>query len=155
MAAKRYQIHPGLLRNLRAVHLGSRPARLLDAQGNIILGSAKAPAQFASGQWSASTGLAAKEVVLNVSALPSDGGSPITALQYNIGAGWVMLTGTGTGARVLQMASAGAQYSMVIRAVNAIGPGPASEMKSVTSGAELVAPQITFTATPDGFTYRA
>ncbi|MEO1949298.1 hypothetical protein [Thioclava sp.] len=140
MTAKRYQIHPGLLRNLRAVRIGSRPARLLDAQGKIILGSAKAPAQFASGQWSASTGLAATEIVLNVSALPSDGGSPITALEYNIGAGWVELIGNGTGARVLQMPSAGAQYNMVIRAVSAVGSGPASEMKSVTSGAEIVAP---------------
>lgn len=60
-----------------------------DAQGEEIIGAATAtvesaptaPSQFGASDWSVSTGLAENQVVLNVSALPSNGGSAIPALQ--------------------------------------------------------------------------
>lgn len=96
-----------------------------------------APAQFAPGDWSVTTGLAASQIVLNVTALPANGGSAITALEYstNGGTSWTALSGTGTGSRTLTMGAAGTSYTFVLRAVNAIGNGPASASKSATSGA--------------------
>ncbi|MFC3059531.1 fibronectin type III domain-containing protein [Paenirhodobacter populi] len=97
-----------------------------------------APGQFSTSDWSVTTGLAASQVVLNVSALPSDGGSTITALQYTVDGGstWTALTGAGTGSRTLTMPAAGTSYTFALRAVNAVGPGAASATKSATSGAE-------------------
>lgn len=94
-----------------------------------------APAQFSTNQWSVSTGFVEREIVLNVSALPDDGRSPITALEYNAGAGWVALEGTGTGPRILKMASAGTNYTFILRARNEIGEGTASGHKTAASGA--------------------
>lgn len=103
------------------------------------LTTATVPAQFGASDWSISTGLSANEVVLNVSALPSNGGSAITALQYSIDGGttWTALSGTGTGARTLAMAAAGTAYTFALRAVNAVGNGAASANKTATSGAEI------------------
>lgn len=103
-----------------------------------------APAQFAPGDWSVSTGLAASQIVLNVTALPANGGSAITALEYSIDAGatWTALSGAGTGSRTLTMAAASTSYTFVLRAVNAIGNGPASASKSATSGAAGAGPVI-------------
>ncbi|RWR09821.1 sialate O-acetylesterase [Paenirhodobacter populi] len=96
-----------------------------------------APGQFSASDWSVTTGLAASQVVLNVSALPSDGGSPITVLQYSVDGGdtWTALSGTGTGSRTLTMPAAGTSYTFALRAVNAVGAGAASASKSATSGA--------------------
>lgn len=113
-----------------------------------------APAAFGSADWSVATG-SEGEITLTIAALPDDGGSAITALQYQIdGGAWSALTGTGTGARTLTMAAAGTSYSIAIRAVNAIGNGAASAAKSATSGAVVIAaptnttaPSITGTAT--------
>lgn len=94
-----------------------------------------APLQFAANAWSVTTGLEPLQIVLNVSALPFNGGSAITELQYNIGNGWVALSGPGTGARVLTMAAEGVEYDFSLRAVNAIDPGEAATVKSANSGA--------------------
>lgn len=96
---------------------------------------ATVPAQFSPDDWLVTTGLAASQIVLNVSALPADGGSAITALQYRVDGGvWTALAGTGTGARTLTMAAAGTSYDIEVRAVNAVDAGPASASKSATSG---------------------
>lgn len=102
--------------------------------------SATAPGSFTGDQWTASTGLEPGQIVLNVSALPSDGGSTITAIEYTTGGPWVALSGTGTGPRVLQMPANGASYSFALRAVNATGPGTGSAAKSATSGAAAQPP---------------
>lgn len=95
------------------------------------------PAQFNSSNWSVSTGVSDKEISLNITALPSNGGSAITAIEYTINGGttWTALTGTGTGARTLTMPAAGTAYTFAIRAVNAVGVGEASATKNATSGA--------------------
>ncbi|RWR25293.1 fibronectin type III domain-containing protein [Sinirhodobacter populi] len=107
---------------------------------------ATAPAQFATGGWSVVTGAAANEITLTVTTLPSNGGSPITALQYTVDGGntWTALSGTGTGSRTLTMPAPAASYTFALRAVNAVGPGPASAAKSATSGAASSALAATF-----------
>nr|WP_111300374.1 fibronectin type III domain-containing protein [Paracoccus saliphilus] len=119
----------------KAAARGSRAPQFRIGGAGVPSAAPTAPAQFAANQWSVSTGLDANQIVLNISELPSNGGSPITALQYNIGGGWIALTGTGTGARTLTMASAGTSYTFTLRAVNAVNPGTASGTKTATSGA--------------------
>lgn len=100
-------------------------------------GDPTAPGTFRAGDWAVVTGAAASQVTLTVAALPRNGGSAITALQYTVDGGttWTALSGTGTGARVLTMAAAGTAYTFAVRAVNAIGNGTSSTTKSATSGA--------------------
>lgn len=93
-----------------------------------------APLQFAGNAWSVTTGLEPFQIVLNISALPFNGGSAILELQYNIGDGWVALTGTGTGPRVLTMSEEGIEYDFSLRAVNAVDAGEAATVKSANSG---------------------
>lgn len=92
---------------------------------------ASAPAAFTSGDWTATAG--DTEVVLNLTALPSNNGSAITALQYRIDGGTATaLTGTGTGSRTITGLTNATEYDFEIRAVNAIGNGPWSDVKSRT-----------------------
>ena len=91
---------------------------------------AAAPAQFAPAQWSVEPGTSAGQIVLTIIALPDDGGSPITALQYNVGAGWVALSGTGTGARTITL-TPGQEYLVTVRAVNSVGAGDAAAAREV------------------------
>jgi hypothetical protein len=98
--------------------------------------AATAPAQFGVGDWSVSTQTGVSGgVTITVSALPANGGSAITALEYDVGASgtWVALTGTGTGARTVNVGTT-AEVSIRLRAVNAVGAGVASAGKSVTPG---------------------
>ncbi len=101
-----------------------------------------APAAFTSGQWTLSTGLEAFQIVVSITELPSDGGSEITELQYDAGAGWVSLVGVDTGPRTLTVSESGTAYDVQIRAVNAIDPGTASDTKAATSGAEAAGDPI-------------
>ena len=89
------------------------------------------PAAFTSGQWTATAGV--EQIVLNILALPNNGGSAITALQYRLdGGSWTALSGVGTGSRTITGLTASVEYDVEIRAVNAIGNGPASDTKSRT-----------------------
>lgn len=89
------------------------------------------PAAFTAGQWTLSAGDG--QATLNITALPSDGGSAITALEYRLdGGSAVALTGTGTGARTIASLTNGTSYAVQVRAVNAIGNGAWSDTKNVT-----------------------
>lgn len=116
--------------------------------------SATAPAAFTAGQWTATAGNA--QVVLNITALPSNGGSAITALQYRIGTGSaVNLTGTGTGERTITGLTNGTAVDIQVRAVNAIGAGAWSDIKTRTPAAGGGAGDLDFVkasdAVADGF----
>lgn len=90
-----------------------------------------APAAITVGQWTATAGDA--QVGLNITALPSDGGSAITALQYRLNGGAAVgLTGTGTGERTISSLTNTTAYDIQIRAVNAIGAGEWSDTKTRT-----------------------
>lgn len=103
-----------------------------------------APAMFAPAQWTLTTGTEPASLILNVVALPADGGSAIASLEYRVGSGeWVALSGTDTGPRTITMPAAGTAYSVVLRAVNAVGAGAPSAAKTATS----TAPQVAMTVT--------
>jgi hypothetical protein len=94
-------------------------------------GSPTAPAAFTVGDWTATA--IAGGIEFNLTALPSDGGSAITALQYSLNGGtsWTSFVGTGTGIRNITGLPATAQ-DCEVRAVNAIGNGPDSDTKTRT-----------------------
>lgn len=97
------------------------------------------PTAFASGNWTAAAGV--EQIVLDITALPATGGSPLTELQYRVGTGQpVTLAGTGTGQRAISGLTAGTDYSLQIRAVNAVGAGAWSDTKSATPTAAAAAP---------------
>lgn len=121
------------------------PARVIETGVLAEIGAEPVPAvpeAFQPGGWSVSTGVGSRQIVLNITALPDSGGMPIEAIQYNIGAGWIAISGTGTGTRNLAMENAGASYTCALRAVNSLGPGPASATKTVTSAAAPPAPAV-------------
>lgn len=104
-----------------SLYVGSAPA-------------ATAPAAFTSGQWTATAGNA--QVVINITELPSNGGSAITELQYRIDGGDpVALTGTGTGERTISGLVNGEAVDVQLRAVNAIGAADWSDIKTRTPSA--------------------
>lgn len=135
----------GLTRWLHVLHVAADTGRSNVLRREVAVAAATAPAAFTSGQWTASTGSGASEIDINIIALPNDGGSAITALQYSTDAGatWVNLTGTGTGLRTIDQDSDGTtgtltaatSYDIEVRAVNAVGNGLDSDTKVRTSGA--------------------
>ncbi len=99
-----------------------------------VLVTATAPAAFAAGQWSLTDtpSLGGNQLTLTVAALPADGGSAITELQYQLNSGAAQtLAGTAAGPRTLTV-PAGALATLAIRAVNAEGTAPWSDVKSAT-----------------------
>jgi subtilase family serine protease len=69
---------------------------------------------------------------LTLKAPSSDGGSPITRYEYstNGGAGWTAFPARATSVKVTKLTKAKA-YQVIARAVNAVGPGPASKSATV------------------------
>lgn len=96
-----------------------------------------APAAFTVGMWDADPTANPGEISFDLDPLPSDGGSPITALQYRVGTGSAILfTGTGAGVRVVTAGlTAGAAADLQVRAVNAVDAGPWSDVKTRTPAA--------------------
>lgn len=100
--------------------------------------AATAPSAFTAGQWTLADYPSAggDTLLLTISALPSNGGSAITALQFAVDSGsgygsWQTMSGTGTGARQITVLATTAA-NVKIRAVNAVGNGPDSDVKSAT-----------------------
>lgn len=101
-----------------------------DTKRRTPLAAATRPGTFTVGQWTLTP--IAGGFAFNIISLPSDGGSAITALQYQINGGtWTNFAGTGTGVRNVT----GLPENNVptkIRAVNAIDAGLDSDTKSGT-----------------------
>lgn len=96
--------------------------------------AASAPSAFTAGQWTVSDLATGGDARIAISALPSDGGSAITDLEYQLDAGtWTSLAGTTTGNYDISGLTDGVSTNVKIRAVNAIGNGPDSDTKSVTT----------------------
>jgi len=96
-------------------------------------GEATAPAQFGAGDWSVADDETVDGALLTISTLPSDGGSAITDLEYQVdGGSWVSLGDTTTGPYGITGLTYNTSQSIAIRAVNAIGNGDPSATKSVT-----------------------
>ena len=104
------------------------------------------PSQFASGGWSVADDETGGDITITISALPSNGGSAITGLEYQIDGGtWTSLGGTTTGDYAVSGLTDNVEVDVAIRAVNAIGNGTASATKAVTP-TTFVAPAPTFVA---------
>jgi len=123
-------------------------------------GGATAPAQFGTGDWSIAALGNGTSARITITTLPSDGGSAITDLEYQIdGGSWVSLAGTTTGNYDLSGLSWAVEIDVAIRAVNAGGNGTASATKAVTpwvSWAAVLAlnPEIAWAASVSGSTYQ-
>ena len=104
-----------------AAYAGSAPA-------------ATEPAAFAAGQWTAAATSTPGVISFDLTALPSDGGSAITALEYRVGTGAaIAFAGTGAGVRVVTAGlTAGVAVDLQVRAVNAVGAGAWSDVKTRT-----------------------
>jgi hypothetical protein len=96
-------------------------------------GSPVAPSAFTVGQWTVTATGASGAISIDLTALPANGGSAITALEYRVGAGAaVTLSGTATGARTVTGLTNGVAVDIQVRAVNAAGNGAWSDTKAVT-----------------------
>lgn len=111
--------------SIRAVNLfGAGPASV--AKSVTVSNAATAPAAFTDGQWTLTDtpSPGGDTLTVTISALPDDGGSPITALQYRIDGGTaIAMTGTGIGAKQITV-TAETEVDIQIRAVNGVDPDP-------------------------------
>ena len=119
--------------------------------------AATAPAAFTAGQWTAAATSTPGEISFNLTALPADGGSAITALEYRVNTGAaIAFSGTGTGVRVVTAGlTAGVAVDLQVRAVNAVGAGAWSDIKNRTplaGGSSASYLSDTFTAGTDSIT---
>lgn len=115
------------------------------------VGAPTAPAAIADLDWGVAATAVPGQVEFSFTGLPSDGGSPLTALEYRVGTGVATaLVGTGLGTRLVSAGfTAGSASDVQVRAVNAIGAGPWSTVKSVTPAASSgSADFVSYTFTP-------
>jgi hypothetical protein len=92
------------------------------------------PAAFAVGDWDIAAGDTEADVTIN--SLPYDNRSAITDVEYRIGSGSAVSSG-GTSGFTIGSLTNGVAVNVQIRAVNAVGAGPWSDVKSVTPEAEV------------------
>jgi hypothetical protein len=96
-------------------------------------GGPAGPAQFGTGDWSVSDLNTVDGARITISALPDDGGSAITDLEYQVdGGAWISLAGTTADAYDVADLAFNTAQAIAIRAINALGNGTASATKSVT-----------------------
>lgn len=121
---------------------GSFTYRLSDGQAESaehvvtveVTGVAAAPAAFTAGQWSLADAGTGGTLMVTVLALPADGGSAITDIQYQLGGSgpWTSLGGATAGSWPISGLVDGTAYDVRLRAVNAVGPGAAGDSKTAT-----------------------
>jgi hypothetical protein len=98
-----------------------------------VAAAATAPAQFTGGMWSLADKATTGTLTVTISSLPSNGGSAITAIQYQVdGGSWSASGISGTGTFDISGLTNDVSASVAIRAVNAVGNGTASSTKSAT-----------------------
>jgi hypothetical protein len=115
---------------LRAVNAnGAGPSNGPKSVTTTSAAGATAPGAFGAGDWSVSNTNVPGEAELSIVAMPTNGGSTISAVQYRVDNGpWTPLGGVGTGDYTLAGLPEGA-LDIEIRAVNAVGPSSVSDTK--------------------------
>ena len=106
-----------------------------------------APSAMTDGQWALTDSPSAggDKLSLNITSLPANGGSALTALQYRVGGGSAQtLSGIATGARLITVL-ASTTASVEARAVNAIGSAPWSDVKTATPTVNAVSVPVNTT----------
>ncbi len=87
------------------------------------------PGAFEADDWSIASGDEEADVTIN--SLPGDGGDTIIDIEYRLdGGSWV--SSSGTSSFTISGLTNGQEYDAVLRAVNSVGSGAASDTKSVT-----------------------
>lgn len=103
--------------------------------------AATVPSAFVAGNWTLTNPSTSGDLTVNVTALPSNGGSAITAIQYRVDGGtWTASGISGIGSFIISGLTDTVEYDVELRAVNAIGNGPAGDLKSATPTASGFAP---------------
>lgn len=93
------------------------------------IGLATVPDDFATEDWSVASGN--EQAVVTINSLPADNGADITDVQYRVDSGsWVSSLGVSSFA-ITGLTNDHA-YDVELRAVNSVGSGAASDIKSVT-----------------------
>lgn len=117
---------------LRAVNgIGAGPES--PAQTTTPTQSMTVPVQFGASDWSVADDASGGAVTVTLNALPDDGGSALTAVEYSIDGGAFSDLGlTAPGNAVISGLSDDVSIDLVLRAVNAVGAGIESAAKSVT-----------------------
>ncbi len=98
--------------------------------------AASKPAVFVDSMWSVTTGSGANELDVTIATLPGNGGSALTAIEYDIDGSdsWTSIGGTTATTYTITMAAPSTSYAIRLRAVNAEGNGNAGNSESGTSG---------------------
>ena len=92
------------------------------------------PSAFTIGMWSVANAATGNDATFTITALPANGGSVITGLQYSIAGGaWTSFSGANTGAYTVAGFTNGLSTNVNIRAVNAVGNSATSDTKTVTT----------------------
>lgn len=122
---------PNLATNLAENLATNLATNLADGGG----GGGLVPDAFTAGQWDLNGTSTVGALEADVNALPADNGDPITAVQYRVDGGVATAFSPalpGTGIREIPGLNADSfdEHDIEIRAVNGIGPGPWSDVKS-------------------------
>lgn len=135
---------PYVLGSLTAATLYHVQTRAVNANGagpwsistiTSTLAATTEPASFDISNWDVLDAGTGGDATLLIASLPSDGGSPITDIEYRIGGGsWISTGQSSAGSYPLNNAfTDGIEAFVQLRALNGIGPGPASDIKEVTT----------------------
>lgn len=109
-----------------------------------INGAATAPSAFVAGNWTLTDPATDGDLTVTITALPSDGGSALTAIQYQVdGGNWISVGAATVGTYTISGLSNNVSHAVVLRAVNAVGASAASDTKNATPTADTVAPTLT------------
>lgn len=91
------------------------------------------PAAFVTSDWTLADADIGQTATLQILSLPSNGGVPISDLEYRLDAGaWTSLGANAVGSYAIGGLTNGVPVDVEIRALNGSGGGPASDVKSVT-----------------------
>ena len=97
--------------------------------------AANIPDAFGASDWSVADLASGGDARITVIALPGDGGSALTGIDYRLdGGSWTTLSGPVSGSTDLtDLFTDGVASTVALRAVNAVGAGPESDTKTVTT----------------------
>ena len=99
------------------------------------------PAAFGAADWTLADKQTGGTAAVTVNTLPANGGSALTAFEYQLdGGAWTVLTASpAAGVFDITGLTDGVPATVAIRAVNAVGGAPASDVKAVTTTLDLPA----------------
>ncbi|MEM1361673.1 MAG: hypothetical protein AAGF94_08145 [Pseudomonadota bacterium] len=101
-----------------------------------VTSEANVPASFSTNGWAISDMATGGDALITIFTLPGSNGSPVQVVQVRIdGGAWTAIPGSSSAGvyTLLDQFTDGVVTNVELRAVNALGPGPTSSAKSVTT----------------------